>query len=243
MRLKLYLTNENGIINVPFNYNHILSSIIYGLMENIDYASKLHAKKTFKYFSFSRINISQRKMVDGGFISKNGKINFIISSPDDVLITELVKGIMNKSEINFIGQILKIIKCEIIKQPEFTSKMEFITLSPIIVTTKKEVDGKLREWDLAPSEDFFRGIENNLIKKYLKFNNLQSTDKTIDVYSNMKSVKRKRISINKGKKTTYHRAYNMDLILEGDVDLIKFAYDCGISSKNSQGFGLVDIYH
>jgi len=121
--------------------------------------------------------------------------------------------------------------------------MEFITLSPIIVTTKREVDGKLREWDLAPSEEFYRGIENNLIKKYLKFNNLESTDKTINVYSNMKSVKRKRITINKGENTTYHRAYNMDLVLDGDVDSIKFAYDCGISSKNSQGFGLVDIYH
>ena len=121
--------------------------------------------------------------------------------------------------------------------------MEFITLSPIIVTTKKEIDGKLKEWDLAPSDEFFNGIKNNLIKKYLKFNNLENTNKTINVYSNMKSVKRKRISINKGKNTTYHRAYHMDLILEGNCDLIKFAYDCGISSKNSQGFGLIDIYH
>ena len=35
----------------------------------------------------------------------------------------------------------------------------------------------------------------------------------------------------------------MDIVLEGDVDLIKFAYDCGLSSKNSMGFGLIDIYH
>ena len=243
MRLKLYLNNENGIIVVPFNYNHMVSSIIYNLMDDIDYANKLHSKSTFKYFCFSQISISQRQMVDGGFISKNGRINLIISSPDDKLITELVNGIMKKSEITFIGQKLKIFKCEIIKEPEFTSKMEFITLSPIIVTTKKEIDGKLKEWDLAPSDEFFNGIKNNLIKKYLKFNNLENTNKTINVYSNMKSVKRKRISINKGKNTTYHRAYHMDLILEGNCDLIKFAYDCGISSKNSQGFGLIDIYH
>ena len=243
MSLKLYLNNENGVINVPFNYNHIVSSVIYNLMDDIDYANKLHSKSTFKYFCFSQINISQRQMVDGGFISRNGKINLIISSPDDRLITELVNGIIKKSEINFIGQKLKIFKCEIIKEPEFTSKMEFITLSPIIVTTKRDVEGKLREWDLAPSDEFFNGIKNNLIKKYLKFYNLESTDKTIDVYSNMKSVKRKRISINKGKNTTFHRAYLMDIVLEGDIDLIKFAYDCVLCSKNSQGFGLVDIYH
>jgi len=243
MRLKLYLNSENNIINVPFNYNHVISAIIYDLIDDIDYANELHSKSTFKYFCFSQINISKRKMVDGGFISQNGRINFIVSSPDDKLITELVNGIMKKSFITFLGQKLSIYKCEIIKQPIFTSKMEFFTLSPIIVTTKKEVDGKLREWDLAPSDDFYNGIKNNLLKKYLKFNNLESTDKTINVYSNMKSVKRKRISINKGENTTYHRAYSMDIVLEGDVDLIKFAYDCGLSSKNSQGFGLVDIYH
>jgi CRISPR-associated endoribonuclease Cas6 len=182
-------------------------------------------------------------MIDGGFISQDGKISFIISSPDDKLITELVNGILNKSEITFIGQKLNITKCEIIKEPEFNQKMEFKTLSPIIVTTKKEVDGKLREWDLAPSEEFYEGIKNNLIKKYMQFNNITHNDKTINVYSNMKSVKRKRITINKGQNSTYHRAYQMDIVLEGDVDLIKFAYDCGLSSKNSMGFGLIDIYH
>lgn len=33
----------------------------------------------------------------------------------------------------------------------------------------------------------------------------------------------------------------MDLILEGDIDLIKFAYDCGLGEKNSMGFGMIDL--
>ncbi|WP_425331556.1 CRISPR-associated endoribonuclease Cas6 [Methanobrevibacter oralis] len=55
----------------------------------------------------------------------------------------------------------------------------------------------------------------------------------IKIYSEMKNVKRKRISIEKGPQTTYHRAYVMDIILEGDLELIKFAYDCGLGEKNS----------
>ena len=31
----------------------------------------------------------------------------------------------------------------------------------------------------------------------------------------------------------------MDLILEGDTDLIKFAYDVGVGEKNSMGFGML----
>ena len=55
----------------------------------------------------------------------------------------------------------------------------------------------------------------------------------------MAHVKRKRITIPKGPNTTYHRAYMMDLILEGDTDLIKFAYDVGVGEKNSMGFGML----
>ena len=55
----------------------------------------------------------------------------------------------------------------------------------------------------------------------------------------MRNVKRKRIAIDTHEKTTYHRAYMMDLILEGDIDLINFAYDVGLGEKNSMGFGMI----
>ena len=57
----------------------------------------------------------------------------------------------------------------------------------------------------------------------------------------MNFVKRKRISVPKGDNTTHHRAYMMDLILEGDADLIEFAYDVGIGEKNSMGFGMIKL--
>lgn len=241
MRLKIYLKNEKGIIYVPFDYNHILSAIIYNMIDDVVFANKLHSSKSFKFFTFSKIYISKFKRVDGGFISKDGLISFIISSPDDKLITELVNGLMNLHEVKFMGQNLFILKCEILKNPRFSNIMEFKTLSPIVVNTLKEVDGTLKIWDLAPGTEFYGAIENNLIKKFKKFYNLDDINKNINVYSNMKSVKRKRICINKGKQTTYHRAYLMDIILEGDVDLIEFAYQCGLSSKNSQGFGMIDV--
>lgn len=242
MRLKIYLKSENGIINIPFNYNHILSSVVYNMIDDIGFASKLHSGKSFKFFCFSQIFISRPKRVDGGFVSRNGSISFIISSPNDDLITELVNGLAHNQSVNFIGQSLLVTKCEILKNPQFGNRMHFNTLSPIIVTTQREIDGVLKEWDLAPGDDFFKGIEKNLVKKYQKFYNLESVNKKVKVSSDMRYVKRKRISINKGEVTTYHRAYLMDIILEGDSDLIRFAYDCGLSSKNSQGFGMIELY-
>ncbi|MBQ3421351.1 MAG: hypothetical protein IJH34_06715, partial [Romboutsia sp.] len=65
--------------------------------------------------------------------------------------------------------------------------------------------------------------------------------KEIKIYSEMKRVKRRRISIKKDGITTYHRAYFMDIILEGNKELIEFAYDTGLGEKNSMGFGCIKV--
>ncbi len=240
MRLEIILKGKNNF-KVPFNYNHILSAIIYNKISDLNFANELHSSKSFKFFTFSQIYIPKRRIVKDGIIAKDGVISFYISSPNDFLIKSLVDGFLEDLEISFQNQKLTIQKIEALKTPEFSSKSEFKTLAPIIVRTKKEIDGELKIWDLAPSDKFFKSLENNLIKKYIKFNNLTKTDKKINIYSDMNFVKRKRISINKGNATTHHRAYMMDLILEGDLDLIEFAYDVGIGEKNSMGFGMVKL--
>lgn len=240
MRLEIILKGKNNF-KVPFNYNHILSAIIYNKIADLNFTNELHSSKSFKFFTFSQIYIPKRRIVKDGIIAKDGVISFYISSPNDFLIKSLVDGFLEDLEISFQNQKLTIQKIEALKTPEFSSKSEFKTLAPIIVRTKKEIDGELKIWDLAPSDKFFKSLENNLIKKYIKFNNLTKTDKKINIYSDMNFVKRKRISINKGNATTHHRAYMMDLILEGDLDLIEFAYDVGIGEKNSMGFGMIKL--
>lgn len=240
MRLEIILKGKNNF-KVPFNYNHILSAIIYNKIADLNFANELHSSKSFKFFTFSQIYIPKRRIVKDGIIAKDGVISFYISSPNDFLIKSLVDGFLEDLEISFQNQKLTIQKIEALKTPEFSSKSEFKTLAPIIVRTKKEIDGELKIWNLAPSDKFFKSLENNLIKKYIKFNNLTKTDKKINIYSDMNFVKRKRISINKDNATTHHRAYMMDLILEGDLDLIEFAYDVGIGEKNSMGFGMVKL--
>ena len=235
MRLKINLKGKNNF-KVPFNYNHILSSIIYNKIVDLDLAHELHTSNSFKFFNFSQLNIPKRKIANDGIISKNGKISFYLSSPNDLLIKNLVSGFVDDLEIKFKNEKLTVEKIEALRTPDFKEISEFKTISPINI---RDINEKNKRIDLAPSDKFFKGIENNLIKKYCKFHNLESTDKKISAYSEMANVKRKRITIPKGPNTTYHRAYMMDLILEGDVDLIKFAYDVGLGEKNSMGFGMI----
>ena len=238
MRLKINLKAKNNF-KVPFNYYHIISSIIYNKIVDLDFAHNLHTSNSFKFFNFSQLNIPKRKIINDGIIIKNGKINFYLSSPNDLLIKNLVSGFVDDLEIKFKNETLLVEKIEALKTPEFREKSEFNTLSPINIRDTQEINGKIKRIDLAPSDKFFNAIKNNLIKKYCIFNNIETTDKQINVYSEMANVKRKRITIPKGPNTTYHRAYMMDLILEGDTDLIEFAYDVGLGEKNSMGFGMI----
>lgn len=241
MRLKILLKSEKGHLKIPFNYNHILSAIIYNKIADLELSHKIHASHSYKFFTFSQLHIHKFKSVKDGFISQNGTIDFLISSPDDYLIKSLVEGFLDDLTVDFAGRKLIIQKVELLPVPEFEEKIKVKTLSPIITRTKKEVDGEMKIWDLAPGDHFFKNLENNLINKYIKFNDIDKTDKNIKIYSEFNNVKSKRIVIDKGETQTYHRAYMMDLILEGDIDLLKFAYDTGVGEKSALGFGMIKV--
>ena len=242
MRLKITLKSKRNRLKIPFNYNHIVSAIIYNKIYDLEFAQKLHSSNSYKFFTFSSIHIHKFRQVKDGFLSQNGTIDFLISSPDDYLIKTLVEGFLEDQTVNFIGEDLLVQKIELLPVPDFEEKVNVNTLSPIIVRTKKEVDGKLKIWDLNPGdEQFYRNLENNLINKYKEFNGFEETDKKIIISSEMRNVKRKRITIDKGEEQTFHRAFLMDLVLEGDLDLIKFAYDAGLGEKSGLGFGMVDL--
>ncbi|WP_297897381.1 CRISPR-associated endoribonuclease Cas6 [Methanobrevibacter sp.] len=239
MRLKIYLKSENSFL-IPFNYNYIISSIIYNKISDLELAKELHLLKTFKFFTFSQLNIPKRKIIKEGIISKDGAVNFQISSPNENLIKSLVEGHLDDLSVNFKGKQLFVEKIELLGEPEIKNHMSVKTISPIIVRKKKDIDGKLKIWDLNPADQKFYGsLENNLVKKYNQFYDKEVTSDEINISSNMGFVKRKRITIEKDNIKTFHRAFMMDLELEGNLNLIKFAYDCGLGEKNSLGFGMI----
>lgn len=239
MRIKITLKGKDNL-EIPYNYNYALSSLIYNTIADSDLAKRLHSSNSFKFFTFSQINVKQSAFNKNGIIAKKGILSFYLSSPSEKLIKNFARGFL-ENEINFLNEKMNTLNIELIKTSSFNDKEIFNTLSPIIIRKKRDENGKIKIWDLPPSDDFFKGIENNLIKKYCIFNKINQTNKQIKAYSEMANVKRKRITINKGNHTTYHRAYLMDLILEGDKELLKFAYDAGLGEKNSMGFGMIDI--
>ncbi|MDO5837084.1 MAG: CRISPR-associated endoribonuclease Cas6 [Methanobacterium sp.] len=240
IRLKISLKAPKNDYLIPYNYNHILSAIIYRKIADLDLASQLHASKDFKHFTFSQINILRRRPSKNGLISRDGKFHFYISSPHDYLIQSMVEGYLENPEINFKGDRLMVEQVELLKQPDFKKKMKMKTMSPVITRIKRE-DGRI--WDLNPGDlRFYTALQQNLIRKYNSFyDDVYGGDEYVKIVPDMESVKRKRITIDKNGTQTYHRAYLMHFEVEADERLIKFAYDCGIGEKNSMGFGMVEF--
>ena len=240
MRFNVTLQNQSGGVIFPFNYNHIITSLIYNNLVNMGIDLDFHDSKDFKFFTFSNIIFSKFEVTKEGFKSIDGIINFQIASPDSKLLRKIVNGFIKNNQILISGNEFTMTNIVRVKEPEFTNKMEFKTMSPIVVNSHKEIDGKLKKWDLSPDdENFFPFIERNLIKKYNQFFNEELTEDSIKVSSELKNVKKKRVMIKSNKSKQHYVCYMMDIILEGDPKVIKFAYDCGLSNKNSMGFGMI----
>lgn len=238
MRLKISLASKNSDYLIPYNYNHVLSAIIYRKIADLDLAAKLHFSKDFKFFTFSQIYVPQFKLTKRGVLSRDGKLEFYVSSPNDDLIKSLVEGHLENSEVNFKGDKLLVEQIELLKQPLFKENMKMKTMSPVMARIKREVDGKLKIWDLGPGDErFYESVQKNLINKYIKFYGDFNGDRWVKIRPNMESAKRRRIDI----KGNFHRGFMMNFEIEADSRLLEFAYDCGLGEKNSMGFGMVEI--
>lgn len=174
--------------------------------------------------------------------SQNGKISFFISSPNDHLIKSLVEGYLEVPQVNFMGQKLLVDQVELLKKPEIKTRMQMRTLSPLVARIQKEVEGKLKTWDLNPNDlKFYENLQNNLLNKYIKFYGDYDGDTYVKIVPQLDSIKRKRITVPKKGYETHHRCFLMKFEIDADKRLVEFAYDCGLGEKNSMGFGMVDV--
>lgn len=236
MRVRILLTPESGE-TLPFNYNHFLAGVLYRAFRaaDIELAQSLHASQDIKLYTFSELK--------GGVpVSRGLRFNdsawFYLSSPRERLMRTAVEGLLDFGSISIGSLSLRLEAMEVLKPPTFNgSSLRFRTLSPICVTTKKPVEGRLVQWDLYPKEpQFYTNIRRNLIRKYelLHGHTPENTDLILGTPTWTKPV---RLRI----KDTYHRASHMAFEAWGARELLELGYECGFGEKNSMGFGMVEV--
>lgn len=230
-------------ICIPIAYNELIQAVIYANLSE-EYGQFLHdkgyelGKRTFKLFTYSNL-LGQYKIIPK-YLSKN--ISFqhgfklIVSSPIEQFIRELATTLSRNKYIELYHQkaYIKNITLQGIPIIEQNSKIEL--LSPIIVySTIKNNENKDYRYFFNPKEEKFNElITSNIKKKYEVF-----TNKKIDG-----EIKLNAINIDERKlmfKNTFAKGYMGVYEISGTQELINFAYECGLGSKNSQGAGLFSI--
>lgn len=247
MRIKLTYESLDGEIVVPKHYNYVLQSLIYKTFSP-ELATKLHqegfllGKRRFKLFTFSRILEKGVLSKDEAKLIFNGKITFYFSSPVEDIVENLAERSFREREFTLGKKKIFISQLEILTLPRIENKMLIRALSPITVysTFIKEDGRKLVHYYKPVDKEFSKLIEENAKKKYKLIYGKDPENLKL-------SIKPVKFSIKENFKVVIFKNTNIEGFtgiyeLEGDPELIYVTYEAGLGNKNSEGFGMWEVW-
>lgn len=239
----IFRPREKEYIELPIQYNHIIQALIYNSLDE-SLASFLHeegfkhGKRLFKMFTFSRLMGRFRLMKDEQKIIFQDSVSLIVSSPYDRFCNSLANGLLLKKEIRLWKS--NVIASEITLDKEIleSDKVLIKTLSPIVVySTFLRHDGRKYTCYFQPGEkEHNEVLAHNIRNKYSAFYNLEPPEGDVE----LKPLRQPKLSIVNYKETII-KGYSGKFIMTGPQPLLQMAVDCGLGSKNSQGFGCVEV--
>ncbi|KXG74359.1 CRISPR-associated endoribonuclease Cas6 [Thermotalea metallivorans] len=244
MYLKITMQARNKKeIRLPLQYNYYLQGLIYKLLEG-DLARFLHEKgfqlekRQFKMFCFSQLIGNYKIALGKKEIIFENQVVLYISSPMEIFLRQLSNSFLLNQNI-FIGdQCLEVQNICIEKSPEIEDKVVVQTLSPVTAySTLYKAEGSKYTCYFHPKDKEFQElITANLCKKYQAFYGQEVEDSFFIIHPLGKI--RQHVVNYKG---IFIKGYSGKFLLCGNKQLITMALESGIGSKNSQGFGCVQI--
>ena len=250
MRIQILADVGSGL-TLPINYNHLLAGVIYRFLAESDpeYASFLHeegyriAEKRFKLFTFSQL-MAERRRIRGDKIHFGSTLTWSVSSPVERFLSHFADTLLTEGSLSFGQRQLQIRDVTIPRIPRFQSEMQFRCLSPIVMTTTRERNGKQAMHYCLPEDPAFSElVRQNLIRKHEVIHGRLPSDDAFTLKFDKNYIARKQGSVTrlidfKGIKV---RGVLCPFRVSGNPALIQIGYECGFGDKNSAGFGMVEI--
>jgi CRISPR-associated endoribonuclease Cas6 len=232
-------------ISLPRHYNYLIQGFIYkNLQRHI--AEKVHdegfvyEKRGFRFFTFSRLFGEFENAGDMLIFKKN--FILYIASPVTKILESFATSLAKKGSIKIGNNNLQVTSIEVLFSRKYESPLYVKTLSPITVySTLLTKEGKKKTYYYTPFEgEFNKQIKNNLLKKYAVLYGKNSIP-NLDFYILPEKVSKKNEHIIFYKDTVI-KAWSGIYKIGGANELLEIAFDCGIGAKNSQGFGMIEVY-
>ncbi len=233
-RVRLVIIPEvtKGPCIIDYNYQHSVASALFDLLRGTEYDG-LHNQKSYKFFSFSRLYFDAMETRKSG-IEILGGVTLWYTTPNRDLLDVTISSLKETDSVNIQGIPFRVLS---VSEPyDYSNNRDediLISMSPILVRTLVEKDGKSIQWEIGPDdEDYAELLIEKLKRKYSAFKNEEPGNLEV---ASIWDVQRKMIRI----VDIWHRCYNFKIGLRGDSKLLDFAYNCGLGEKNSMGFGMV----
>lgn len=258
MRIQLCLKPQSKLTAVPINYSYPLSAAIYRILRQVvpDYATFLHDKgyaapsgRLMKLFTFSKLWIPNVRLKGGILFGTGGNWMLQMGSPiHDEFVRNFLLGVFQSSTLTLASRNVRadflVAEVRILPSPKFKDITRCKCLSPIVVSTMHEKNGRLRPYYYRPYDEGISGaLEKNLLQKYEIIYGKNPEDHRmgfrIDPFANPKS---KLITLKENTdEETRIKAFESYFLLEGSPELMQVAWECGLGEHTSQGFGMIDV--
>jgi len=269
IKLTIKPKNRNAIIPFNYNY-YLSTAIYRWIEKSSpEYSKFLHesgfslegTNRRFKHFCFSNLIVPQRKVINSNLMILSDRIEWYVGIPIDETLKHFVIGIFEKQEfyIERKDNIFFINMVEALPEPEWKSKMKFRMISPLTISVPEERNGKFIPHYLRPDDSRLNdALRKNIINKFLSLNDKNShqsgnsiykerlefscmlDDKFIQDRGGAEKIS-KLITIKENQTSeTKVRGFMCPITLEGNIELIKLAYDSGLGEKGSLGFGMIE---
>ena len=217
--MRLHLNLSPNTQTVPFNYQHLLISIFHRWMG----WNEIHNEISLYSLSW----LQDGKKVKDGFNFPKGA-RWFISFWDEELGKQLISSARKRPDV-CCG--MTVTEIQIQETPNFGGKERFIVSSPIFI---RKYDENRKAIHLTYMDEDVDNYLTDTLKKKLKTANLDynvkvSFDKS---YTNPKT---KLVNIN----GIESRASFCPVIIEGDAEAIRFAWNVGIGHSTGCCFGAI----
>ena len=248
MRVSFRFDPNGGILELPIHYNHLVQAAIY---RNLDeaLADWLHnegysyGKRRFKFFTFSRLlPRSRRYDPTRKSLRIQGEFTLKIGSLDVDFLESFVLHVVKRGGIRLNGTECRLIAAEVEMPMKAAGPVVVRALSPIVAySTLTDGSGRKKTYYYNPWErEFQEKILDNLRRKWAAFHKGKNPPPMEGAYIEPVKVSKRNEAIVVFKGTVikgWTGLYELCL----PEPYFTLAYDAGLGSKNSQGFGMVEV--
>lgn len=252
LRVRVEFLALHSPVRLPINYNYHLTSLIYGLLERSsrDYSAFLHDEgyrfgaRRFKLFTYSQLRFERFQLEPPEIVSLGRSIEWQISSPVGEFVEHLAQGLLSQGQVELAGVALQIERIETLAPPEFSERMKFICLSPLVVSRAVEHNGKLTaHYHRHDEADLADAVRANLLKKYELIHGETLASSELAITFDESYIRKRGGQVYKliDFKGTKIKGIFCPFVVEGSRELIEVGYEAGFGEKNSMGFGMVEV--